>query len=314
MVTSLGVVLSVLFTAGGLIYTGRTWETSQETLNATRETQITDRYTKAVEQLASKTIEVRLGGLYALNRIAVDSPKDASTIKNVMAAFARNRDFCKQKIGKRPCEVLNREDAFWLSPERLPVPTDVRAALELGASLKTAVIGEPDKSDKLDLRFVYFNQADLEGAYLINADLEQAQLAHAVLQGANLSGAGLSRAQLPFTFLGEVNLTDANLRDADLTYAKLLGAVLSGADLSGADLLFADLSRANLTGARLANVDLSGADLRSADLGNADLTVANLTGADLTGAKLAGADLRTVRGMTADQIRKVAITDATTKF
>ncbi|MDP9844893.1 pentapeptide repeat-containing protein [Streptosporangium lutulentum] len=49
-------------------------------------------------------------------------------------------------------------------------------------------------------------------------------------------------------------------------------------------------------------------------LKGADLTGADLTGADLTGAESTGADLRGVKGMTADQIRKVAITDATTKF
>lgn len=42
---------------------------------------ITDRYSKAVEQLgADKSITVRLGGLYALKRIANESPNDLSTI------------------------------------------------------------------------------------------------------------------------------------------------------------------------------------------------------------------------------------------
>lgn len=50
------------------------------TLHTTEEGQITDRYTKAIEELGAggtegPKLEVRLGGIYALDRIANDSPK-----------------------------------------------------------------------------------------------------------------------------------------------------------------------------------------------------------------------------------------------
>ncbi|MBF8193239.1 hypothetical protein ITP53_47740 [Nonomuraea sp. K274] len=91
--TSLGVLLGLIFTAGGLIYTALTWETGQETLRTTQQQQITDRYTKAVEQIGSdKSVEVRIGGLYALERIAKDSPPDAETIRQVVVAFILERD------------------------------------------------------------------------------------------------------------------------------------------------------------------------------------------------------------------------------
>ena len=51
--------MAALGAAVGLAYTARTYRLS-------REGQLTDRYTKAVEQLGSDKIEVRLGGLYAL--------------------------------------------------------------------------------------------------------------------------------------------------------------------------------------------------------------------------------------------------------
>ncbi|GAA4192289.1 hypothetical protein GCM10023074_11790 [Microbispora amethystogenes] len=65
--TGLVVIGGVAFTALGLWYTARTVETA-------RESQITDRYTKAVEQLGSTKQDVRLGGIYALQRLAADSP------------------------------------------------------------------------------------------------------------------------------------------------------------------------------------------------------------------------------------------------
>jgi hypothetical protein len=59
--------------AGTLWFTGRTYR-----LN--REGHVTDRYTKAVGQLGDGSPAVRIGGVYALERIGNDSPKDRTTI------------------------------------------------------------------------------------------------------------------------------------------------------------------------------------------------------------------------------------------
>lgn len=50
---------------------------------------ITDLYTKAVEQLGSDKAPVRLGGLYALERLAQDNPSQRQTIVNVWCAYLR---------------------------------------------------------------------------------------------------------------------------------------------------------------------------------------------------------------------------------
>ncbi|NEQ69782.1 MAG: hypothetical protein F6K21_30680 [Symploca sp. SIO2D2] len=46
--------------------------------------QITERFTKAIEQLGSDNISIRLGGIYALERIAKDSERDYWTIYDSM--------------------------------------------------------------------------------------------------------------------------------------------------------------------------------------------------------------------------------------
>jgi hypothetical protein len=48
----------------------------RRTLDATRDGQIADRYSKAIEQLGSSTIDVTIGGIYAMERVARDSPRD----------------------------------------------------------------------------------------------------------------------------------------------------------------------------------------------------------------------------------------------
>jgi hypothetical protein len=55
----------------------------------TREGQITDRYMRAVDQLGSASRDVRIGGIYALERIARASREDHSTIMEVLSAFIR---------------------------------------------------------------------------------------------------------------------------------------------------------------------------------------------------------------------------------
>lgn len=71
-----------LLVAGGLVYTGLNFRLS-------REGHVTDRYTKAIEQLGSQQLDVRLGALYALERIMIDSERDHPTIVEVFAAFVR---------------------------------------------------------------------------------------------------------------------------------------------------------------------------------------------------------------------------------
>jgi hypothetical protein len=62
-----------------------------EQTNADRQRRITDSYSKAVEQLGSEKIEVRLGGIYTLERISRESTDDHWTIMETLTAFVRER-------------------------------------------------------------------------------------------------------------------------------------------------------------------------------------------------------------------------------
>jgi hypothetical protein len=58
-------------------------------LQVAEQGQLTERYTKAIEQLGSDKLDVRLGGIYALERIAADSERDHPTVVEVLSAFVR---------------------------------------------------------------------------------------------------------------------------------------------------------------------------------------------------------------------------------
>ena len=231
----------------------RAVEAAQRTVELTEQGRVTGRYAKAIEQLASGQLDVRIGGIYALERIARDSPRDHPTIMEVLAAFIREH---------------SREQ--WPPAEpgaESPAPTtrpDVQAAATVIGRRSVGYDSQP-----IDLRAANLARANLNGADLNGADLTRANLAQVKLAGANLFVADLTRANLP---------------GVDLTRATLFGAYLHSANLTGADLADASLFGASLTGANLTGADLSDVNLTRADLTEADLTGANLTEAHLTGA------------------------------
>lgn len=66
-------------------------EVARRTAELTEQGQVTERYTKAIEQLGADKINVRIGGIFALERIANDSPRDHPNVMEVLGAFIRER-------------------------------------------------------------------------------------------------------------------------------------------------------------------------------------------------------------------------------
>jgi uncharacterized protein YjbI with pentapeptide repeats len=252
--------------AGALLFTARNFLLS-------REGQVTDRYGKAIEQLGSDKLDVRIGGIYALERIARDSARDHPTVMEVLTAFIREHS--------REPWSLPRPDAH---PERSTRP-DVQAAV--------TVVARRDR--KRDIQFV-----DISGANLIRAFLPGAYLRDAYLDGANLQGAALPWADLRGALLRWADLSNAHFDSAQLAGANLSFAQLAGADLRNAVLADAKLVEARLPGAMLDNANLTGADLTRANLDCANLHGADLTRAILQRADLTGADLADVIFVGAD--------------
>ena len=56
-----------------------------------QEGQLTDRFNQAIEHLGSDKSEVRLGGIYALARIAADSPRDHWSVMQVLCTYVRTK-------------------------------------------------------------------------------------------------------------------------------------------------------------------------------------------------------------------------------
>ena len=260
----------------------------RRTHELTEQGQVTDRFTKAIEQLGSDKLDVRIGGIYALERIARDSAKDHPTVMEVLTAFIREHsherwppsdaDSPEQERLSRPdvqaaITVVGRRDAL-----RDVLRIDLTGATLGGAALTRANL------TRAVLIFATLTDANLTGADLTGADLGGADLNHAILMDANLTGADLSDATLMRADLSRANLDHARLDNARLDNARLGAARLTGANLSAAVLSDAYLAVADLAGADLAGADFSSAILIGADFSSAILIGADFSSADLTGA------------------------------
>jgi hypothetical protein len=202
------------------------------TLELTEQGQVTERFTRAVEQLGSEKPDVRLGGVYALERIMIDSARDHPTIVELLAAFVR------EHAGFWPPDDDQDPD-----PELRPVAADVLAAVNV-------LVRRPrDREERVP---VNLSRAILIYVDFAGADLSDMVLSWANLEGATFTGADLTDAKLQDAKLDRAVLIDCTMIRADLSRATLYGARLEGADFTGADLTDAiatgvDLSVTNLT-------------------------------------------------------------------
>jgi hypothetical protein len=66
-------------------------ERNQDQSNADLQRRITETITKAVEQLGSDKLQVRLGGIYVLERVSKESKTDYWPIMEILTGFVREQ-------------------------------------------------------------------------------------------------------------------------------------------------------------------------------------------------------------------------------
>ena len=246
----IGGIIAMILAIWRSIVADRQAETSHGQAETSERGLLNERYQKGAEMLGSKILIVRLGGIYALQRLAKEHAEQYHVqIMRLFCAFVRHPTEHKD-------DTAESTDVNETSSTKLEgIREDVQAAM-------TAIGTRSDADIVLEDEEEFWR--DLYGAILPGAMLHKANLSFTSLRNTKLS-----RAILPGAILHKADLTGANLTDANLALfvkADLPGADLPGADLTGADLTDADLTDADLTGADLTDADLTGADLTDAKL------------------------------------------------
>ena len=162
---------------------------------------ITDRLNKAVEGLGKTNqkdepvIAVRLGALYALERIAQDSLRDHVQIMKILCAYIRTNSKLDNSID------LTK-----------PLRADIGAAINIIAGRDKLYNGK--KRIQMEKKQEY--HIDLRDCDLRGADLFRANLTDAWIGGTNLNKAGIIGANLSGALLININLSGALLANTDL--------------------------------------------------------------------------------------------------
>jgi Pentapeptide repeats (8 copies) len=231
MVTSLVTALTAL---AALVFTGLSLTANRAQVEVAQQGLITDRYTSAVGQLGTigaDRVQVRLGGIYALERLAQDSRRDRDTIMDVLAAFVRSSS--PRTAAACPGTVPVDIQAAFTVLARRSAPVRKYEVIDLRHTCLRGLDGE-----RTHLSALTFVGADLTGADFYGARMELVSFA-----GADLAGASFEEAVAnPFLVLKGCDLTGANLKSADLRGVDFQDAILNGADLSDAQLGGADLA------------------------------------------------------------------------
>ena len=184
---------------GAILLTGL--YASFRTLDVSREGQLNELYSKSVEQIgATETggkpkVEVRVGGIYSLGRIANDSQSLRFTVYNVLASYIRAHVPFKGDFTK-PQAVAPDVQAAINVLQGQPVPNWPLWQLDLrGYNLKNGIFQGADLTDA-DLRGDDLNGADLRTAMMYSADLRDAHLDGAHVEGTDLRRTILTQVQV----------------------------------------------------------------------------------------------------------------------
>ena len=312
--------MSVLLVAVGLFYTN---QANRATQIAGREQQklavqqqalaaqgqVADRFAAAVGQLGQEDdpgqskLSIRLGGVYGLQRVMLDSPPDEPAVTGVLSAFVQTHtpsskftDNCgldpRDPVKGSTIPIKSPTRTFFTSPQDVyaafsvlalrPQPTSHQLAL--GPELK---VGIPQAR---------LAGADLSGVKIVNSDLIYADLSRANLRGSSIIDSDLSVARLD----------SAQLQDASIDCSVLLNTEMNNADLSGAGasrifVAYANIRQSNfehstLNGANL-DADFSGSDFRHSFFTDVETNSSNFSGVLFTGAFLGGTDFSRAKGL-----------------
>jgi len=173
------VIIAVILGGLGLYFarrqtraTEKSTRVAQDNVRVAQEGQVTERFTRANEQLGHEQMEIRLSGIYALERLAKDSEKYHGPVMEVLTAYVREKAPRQTKTQRTLTEKP---------------PADIQAILTVIGRRETT--GNNRHNAPLNL-----SESELVGANLIGANLVEANLTNAHLVQARLWRADLNRA------------------------------------------------------------------------------------------------------------------------
>ncbi len=214
-ITGIGALFGIYLAIRRTEESKRQSDAAQQQANTEEQGQITDRINKAVEGLGrnnqegAPVLEVRLGSLYALERISQDSIRDHIQIMEILCAYIRTNSPLKPK-NTRPSH-------------RKLLSVDIQAALTIIGRRHKWVGGkkylQKEKAEKyrIDLSHCNLRQAYISGANFYNANFYNTDLSSAWLNHVDFRNAQLDSAIMFETRLNDTKTDSAFMYKGDLS-------------------------------------------------------------------------------------------------
>lgn len=254
-----------------------------------------------MEEVTQPNLEVRIGAIYALERIATDSDRDHVQIMEILCAYIRQNAPAPETDDWPELEMKDSEEDGPLEADWYERLESFQEASETAkAKLKNRKPREDIQTALTVIGRRSAKQRRLEAGRGIEADFPFDTPCPAYdgpdedhdpdALKAYLEKLAAWKKEL-LAYQGyRLDLRSADLRGTDLAELDLSGAKLHCTFLQGAVLI-----KAQLQGALLGAVRLQGGTLRQTQLHGANIEGVRLQAADLTGAQLQGADIEDIQ-------------------
>jgi hypothetical protein len=153
---------------------------TRRTVEIGLEVHITDRFTKANDQLGARSSigeplnEVRIGGIYSLERVAGDSARDRPVVEEILAGYIRqNSSF---SVDSSHCTL----------PFEVPsiLAVNIQAILSALRRLREEPVWDFDR--RLNLHGVNIRSGEMQGVCLEGVELRSSCLDRVILQHSYL--------------------------------------------------------------------------------------------------------------------------------
>lgn len=271
LIRNIGLVIAALIGFPMLIWRTSIADRQASTAEASH---VAETYTKAIEQLGAVNdegypkLELRLGALYSLEKIALSNEDYHPQVMEVLCAYVR--------LNARLNSLEHEKESMSVKAVDSP-REDIQTAITIVG--RRNVTFDPERAS-LNLSSVDLEGADFSNAQLNNVNFDGSHLANTKFINASIQHCSFVKVEL-----GSSNLSLCNAVSSDFSSSSLIDSTLYGADISDSTLENTKLQSARLDQTRALRIkarssDFSHAYIRDTDFSGSSLASGNFSDAD----------------------------------
>jgi hypothetical protein len=268
-------LLKFIATSGGAIFVWLNFKVAQENRNLAEEKIDSETFAKCIDQLdKDKSVSTRLGGIFTLEQIAINSTKYHFVVMKVLASFLTEINRDDNRLYRGHSILVDNKKYEELSHEFLAALAALVALNKLysqsksiGSIPKNRILKFFRKRDRkstqlIEIRNLEFKSINLRDLDLSGFDLSGSKFLESLLDSTTFTNSKMFKVDFSGSSLGGADFTCSTLEDSSFADANLCGANFQDAKLANCGLENTNLSDAKVEGATFDEVDVLRATLK----------------------------------------------------